>query len=97
MEKLTLEETVALSREFQRILDTGDIERAHVQDKKKRKKGPTDRNGFPLELGQLVETTAGGKEVRGRVKRIGKRVSIEPKNRPIIVRAFHNVKVIERI
>ena len=96
LEKLTLEETVALTREFERILTTGDIEKVNKQETKKRKRAPADRYGRTLKLGQVVETTADGRRVRGCVKGIGKRVSIEPKNRPIIVRAFHNVRVIEK-
>ena len=96
LEKLTLEETVALTTEFERILAIGVCDPARKQDAKgKRKREPTDRNGDALRLGQKVETTANGRRVTGRVKRLGKRVSIEVKNRPIIVRAFHNVQIVQ--
>ena len=96
LEKLTLEETVALTREFERILKTGDIETATATGKKKRRQEPLDRNGRVLQIGQRVEVTVGNQQIRGKIKRLGKRASIEVKNRPIIVRAFHNVEVVEK-
>ena len=96
LEKLTLEETVALTREFERILKTGDIKTATPTGRKKRRQEPLDRNGRALKLGQRVEVAVGNQQVRGKVKRLGKRASIEVKNRPIIVRAFHNVEIVEK-
>ena len=95
LEKLTLEETVALTREFERILTTGDIKTVKQREEKRRKQEPVDSSGRALKVGQLVETKVREQRVRGRVKRLGKRVSIVSKNRPIIVRAFHNVAIIE--
>lgn len=87
--------------EFERLLaiDTIIRERAREQKAKKKKRNeegpPVDREGVTLKLGQTVEATANGKRIVGRICRIGKRVSIEIKNKPILVRAFHNVRVLK--
>ena len=97
LERLTLEETVALTLEFERILASGVCDPVRQQDTtKKKKRELVDKNGDILCVGQKVETTANGKRVVGKIKRIGKRVTIEARNRPLIVRAFHNVRIVER-
>ena len=96
LEKLTLEETVALTREFERILTTRDVKTTKQREETRRKQEPVDSNGRVLKVGQLVETPVRDQRVHGRVKRLGKQISIEPRNRPIIVQAFHNVTIVEK-